>query len=177
MNLDKRGAILAASALFVVALIASGVNQGSSGEAVQTANSTWQQVELEDVNSGQSFTVAELDKPVLIETFAVWCTTCTRQQQEIKKLHEQSGVTSVSLNVDVNEDGEKIRQHTQRQGFDWRYAVSPPELTRSLVEQYGNSIRHPPSAPVVLVCENSTRRLPNGVKPVSKLQEEIERGC
>lgn len=177
MNLDKRGAILATSALFVVALIASGVNQGSSGEAVQTANSTWQQVELEDVNSGQSFTVAELDKPVLIETFAVWCTTCTRQQQEIKKLHEQSGVTSVSLNVDVNEDGEKIRQHTQRQGFDWRYAVSPPELTRSLVEQYGNSIRHPPSAPVVLVCENSTRRLPNGVKPVSKLQEEIERGC
>jgi peroxiredoxin len=132
---------------------------------------------LEDVNSGETFTVAELEKPVLVETFAVWCPTCTNQQREIREFHEQSNTTSVSLNVDSNEDEEQITRHTEENGFDWRYAVSPPELTRILVNEYGTTIANPPSAPAILVCENGTRRLPNGVKPVSKLQEEVEKGC
>jgi hypothetical protein len=86
-------------------------------------------------------------------------------------------VTSVSLNVDPNEDEQQIKEHTQENGFDWRYAVSPTELTRALVQEYGPSMANPPSAPAVLVCENSTRKLQNGVKPVSKLREEIEEGC
>ncbi|MFB6209036.1 MAG: TlpA family protein disulfide reductase [Candidatus Nanohaloarchaea archaeon] len=137
----------------------------------------WRNYTLVNVESCEKFRISELDKPVLVETFAVWCPTCTRQQQELKRLHEKSDVTSVSLDVDRNEDIRKIRRHRQRNGFDWRYAVSPLELTRMMVKRYDTSIANPPSAPMILVCENGTRKLPNGVKPVSKLQEEIKKGC
>lgn len=175
MELQK--SYILAVGIGVLAVLVTGVAVTQSG-GEQNRNSTdWREVKLTDINSGEEFTVSELDKPVLVETFAVWCSTCTRQQQEIKKLHEESGVKSVSLNVDSNEDASKIRSHTERYGFDWRYAVSPSELTRKLIGKYGNSIAHPPSAPAVLVCENGTRKLPNGVKPVSKLKEEIQKGC
>lgn len=149
------------------------------GGGVQETRSVgdWQEVKLEDVSTGKTFTVAELEKPVLVETFAVWCPTCTRQQKEIKKYHRQYDANSVSLDVDPNEDASKVRSHIQRHGFGWRYAVAPPQMTKLLIDRYGNSIVHPPSSPMILVCENGTRRLPDGVKPVSKLREEVEAGC
>ena len=150
-------------------------NTGNSGDSLENQN--WQEVNLTDVRNGEKFTVADLEKPVLIETFAVWCTTCTRQQQEIKKLHGEVNVTSVSLNVDPNEGESKIRNHIRREGFNWRYAISPIQMTNTLRNEYDNTIANPPSAPVVLVCENETRRLQNGVKPASKLEEEIRKGC
>ena len=175
-DMDRRTYILIGSALALAIFVAFGAtsNPGNTG----TVNSSeWQEVELEDVNSGETFTVAELEKPLLVETFAVWCPTCTNQQNEIKKLKETSNVTSVSLDVDSNEDEQQISRHTEENGFEWRYAISPPELTRMLIQEYGNSIANPPSAPVVLVCENGSRRLSNGVKTASTLQNEIEEGC
>jgi|GEM_PF-5570575 hypothetical protein len=52
-----------------------------------------------------------------------------------------------------------------------------PSLTKSLVDEYGASIANPPSAPVVVVCENTSERLQNGVKPASKIKSEVERMC
>ncbi|EGQ43007.1 MAG: hypothetical protein J07AB43_09960 [Candidatus Nanosalina sp. J07AB43] len=95
----------------------------------------------------------------------------------MKKLHETSNITSVSLNVDPNEDQQQIVQHTEENGFNWRYAVSGSSLTKSLVDEYGASIANPPSAPVVVVCENTSERLQNGVKPASKIKNEVERIC
>lgn len=143
---------------------------GSDGES-------WQSIPLEDVRNGEEFRISEMEKPLLVETFAVWCPTCTRQQQEVKKLHEESNISSVSLDVDPNEKAGKVRNHIQENGFDWHYAISPPELTQELIRNYGNSIANPPSAPMILVCENGTRRLQNGVKPASKLKEEVRKGC
>ncbi|PSG99071.1 MAG: hypothetical protein BRC29_02995 [Nanohaloarchaea archaeon SW_7_43_1] len=140
-------------------------------------NIDWKQVELEDVRSGETYTVAELEKPVLIETFAVWCTTCTKQQKETQEFHSKSEVTSVSLNVDPEEDRENIQEHLNRHGFDWRYSISPTSLTRSLISDHGRVMVNPPSAPMVLVCKDGERKLPTGVKPVSKLHEEVEKGC
>lgn len=175
-DFDRKTYILAGSALALTIFVAFGAtqNRGATG----TVNSSaWQEVELQNVNSGESFTVVELEKPLLVETFAVWCPTCTNQQNEIKKLKKESNITSVSLDVDSNEDKQQIKRHTEENGFDWRYAISPPELTRMLIQEYGNSIANPPSAPVVLVCENESRRLSNGVKAASKLQQEIDEGC
>jgi hypothetical protein len=175
-GLDRKTYILAGSALALAIFVAFGATQSS--KTVGSANSSaWQEIELQDVNSGESFTVAELEKPLLVETFAVWCPTCTNQQNEIKKLKKESNITSVSLDVDPNEDEQQIRKHSRKNGFDWRYAISPPELTRMLVQEYGNSIANPPSAPVVLVCKNSSRRLSNGVKTSSTLQKQIKEGC
>lgn len=177
-NLNGRKYVLGGSALALILALSIGLAVESSSENRSTTDSTdWQEIELEDVNSGETFTVSGLEKPVLVETFAVWCSTCTLQQQEVKKFHDEADVHSVSLNVDQEEDEEKVRQHTSRYGFDWRYAISPSSLTRQLINQYGPSIAHPPSAPMILVCEDGARKLPNGVKPVSKLQEEVEKGC
>jgi hypothetical protein len=112
-----------------------------------------------------------------VETFAVWCTTCTNQQNEVKKFHEDSNVTSVSLNVDPNEDINQIRNHINEYGFDWRYSVAPPKMSRELIKEFGKSIAQPPQAPMVLVCEEGTRRLPDYVKPASMLEKEVAKGC
>ncbi|MFB6245675.1 MAG: peroxiredoxin family protein [Candidatus Nanohaloarchaea archaeon] len=173
-KISGRTALLAAALLVVVAL--AGLSQLELS-IQDSSNRTWRQVPLEDVRNGESFTVSELEKPALVETFAVWCPTCTRQQEEVRKLHEQTSVNTVSLNVDPNEDASKIRSHIQKHGFDWRYAAAPPDLTKKLVENFGRSMIHPPSAPVVLVCENGSRKLQSGVKPVSKLKQEVQRGC
>jgi thiol-disulfide isomerase/thioredoxin len=176
-DIGSREYVFLGVGILLVAALAVGASIESSSTSQGGGADDWQDVELKNVNSGENYTIRSLEKPVLVESFAVWCPTCTRQQQEIKKLHNGSDVTSVSLDVDPNEDVEKVKQHTKENGFDWHYSVVPSEMTRMLVNEYGNSIAHPPSAPAILVCEDSTRKLPNGVKPVSKLQEEIEKGC
>lgn len=162
---------------------AGGSGSGGSGtpSSSGTSSTTWTTAALTDVRTGEEFAIADFgDRPVLVETFAVWCSTCLAQQKQIRALHERVGddVVSVSLNVDPNEDASRVRKHLDRHGFEWRYAISPPAVTESLVDAYGQSIAVPPQAPVVLVCAGGgTRRLPNGVKSADNLQSEIEAGC
>jgi len=141
----------------------------------------WRDIPLRDVVSGETFRISEFEgQPILLESFAVWCPTCTKQQQEIRKLHQDigSGVISISLDVDPNEDEELVRDHASRNGFDWLYAVAPPELTQALIEEFGTRIVAAPSAPIVLICEDQKARLlKRGVKKSDTLQEEIHRGC
>lgn len=155
-------------------------DSGSSGSS-SISSTAWRTAALTDVRTGEEFAIADFgDRPVLVETFAVWCSTCLAQQKQIRSLHERVGddVVSVSLNVDPNEDVSRVRNHLDRHGFEWRYAISPPAVTESLVDAYGQSITVPPQAPMVLVCAGGdTRRLPNGVKSADDLQNEIEAGC
>lgn len=152
----------------------------SEGDQEVSKISSWMETNLNDVNTGKEFSVGQFDRPVLVESFAVWCPTCTTQQKEIKKLHEEVGdsIVSVSLNIDSNEDQEKVQSHIDKHGFDWYYAIAPGEMTKSLKEEFGNSILVAPRAPVILVCEdNSFRRLADGVKTAQTLKEEVEKGC
>lgn len=141
----------------------------------------WRTATFTDVRSNEQFTVDSLaqKRPVLLETFAVWCSTCLRQQKELRAFHERVGddVVSVSLDVDPNEDAAKVRSHVEKHGFDWRYAVAPAEVTQSLIDEFGRSIAHPPSAPVVLVCADGARRLRDGVKSASDLEAQVANGC
>jgi thiol-disulfide isomerase/thioredoxin len=138
-------------------------------------------IELTDVATGQKFKISDFKgKPVLLESFAVWCPTCTSQQREIKKLKEKEGeaIVHISLDTDPNEDEAKVREHIQRNGFDWYYAVSPIELTTALIDEFGLTIVNAPSAPVILICpDQSTRFLKSGVKSADQLLAEIEKGC
>jgi len=137
----------------------------------------WQTASLEDVNSGETFTVEQFrGTPVLLESFAVWCPTCTKQQREIQKLHDEVGesVISISLDADQNEDADRVRAHTESQGFDWRYVISPIEVTLSLVGDFGPSIVNAPSAPVILICPGGEyKKLDSGVKKVPELKGEV----
>ena len=176
------GALLAAGAAGALAQSDGGSDGGSEAESPAAAEApavAWLGVELTDVRTGATFTLADFtEKPVLLETFAVWCGTCTNQQRQIDALHGEIGdtVVSVTLNTDPNETQEQIVRHLDRYGFDWRYAVSPVALSRSLRDEFGVSVLHPPSAPMILICPGQTERtlLRRGVKGAGFLQERIE---
>ncbi|KTG07927.1 hypothetical protein AUR64_01445 [Haloprofundus marisrubri] len=141
--------------------------------------SLWATTTLTDVRTDETFTIDQFDRPVLVETFAVWCSNCKRQQDELIAFHEAVGddVVSVALNVDQNEDAEKVRTHADENGYDWRYAISPPEVTNALVDEFGVSMTNPPSVPMVLRCpDGSARRLKDGQKSTSFLRERTN-GC
>ncbi|MFC7203019.1 TlpA family protein disulfide reductase [Haloferax namakaokahaiae] len=161
----------------------------SSGGQEQTTDSTtadsggsstdsaWFTTELTDVNSEETFTVEGLlDRPVLVETFAVWCSNCLRQQKELITFHEMMGddVTTVALDIDPNEDAQLVREHTEKHGFDWRYAISPGPVTQSLVDEFGSSMASPPVVPMLLVCpDGSVTRLKDGHKTTGFLREYV----
>ena len=141
----------------------------------------WMEVELTDVNTGKKFRISDFKgKPVLMESFAVWCPTCLRQQKQMKKLIEKEGdaIVHISLDTDPNEDAAKVKEHLEKNGLDWYFVVSPVELTKALIDEFGLSVVSAPSAPVVLICEDQTSRfLKSGVKSADTLLDEVEKGC
>ena len=155
--------------------------QETSHETTTLETPFWHTIQLKDVKSGETYTIRELNtKPILLETFAVWCPKCTQQQKEIKKFHKEVGdsVISIGLNVDPNEDENVVLQHIQTNDFDWRYSVSPPELTKALINEFGRTIVSAPSVPMILVCENGGSHLLNrGFKSTKELKLVVRERC
>jgi cytochrome oxidase Cu insertion factor (SCO1/SenC/PrrC family) len=152
-----------------------------AAEPVPSATSAWMDIELTDVATGQTFTIGDFKgKPILLESFAVWCPTCLSQQKEIDKVlaSESDDIIHISLDTDPNEDEAKVKEHLERYGFNWYFAIAPIEITEALIDDFGLNIVSAPRAPVVLICEDqSTRFLRSGVKPVEELLSEIDKGC
>jgi thiol-disulfide isomerase/thioredoxin len=138
-------------------------------------------IELTDVATGQTFKISDFKgKPILLESFAVWCPTCLAQQKEVKQVLEREGeaVVHISLDTDPNEDAAKVLEHLERNELDWYFAVSPIELTEALIDEFGLEIVAAPRAPVALICaDQSTRFLRSGVKDAEELISEIGKGC
>jgi hypothetical protein len=139
----------------------------------------WYGVELTDVNSNAVFKVADFKgKVVLVETLAVWCSTCLRQQKEVQALHELLGerddFISLGIDIDPNETPDILRTHTTRNGFDWLYAVAPVEVAREIGQLYGDQFLNPPSAPMLIIDrQGQVHSLPFGVKSARTLQEAL----
>ena len=157
-------------------------------EKEQTSESTtptisntasWMDTVLKDVKTGDNFKISDFKgKNILLESFAVWCPVCTKQQKEMQKLHGTPGIEIIELDTDPNENEAKVLEHINKNNFQGLYAVSPTSLTNALTDEFGLGVVSAPSAPVVLICEDSsTRFLKRGVKSADKLKEEIAKGC
>lgn len=154
-----------------------------SQEPLDSDTLNWMQIELKDLNTQETYTINSLNnqgKPILIESFAVWCPICLKQQNYIKELHAQQGYSqeeliSINLGTDPNEDESQILQYANENDFDWIYSVSPVEMTQSLVAQFGPGIVNAPSAPIIIVCPDKTsfKVSKNGAKDVEDLQQEL----
>ncbi len=120
----------------------------------------WKSRELTDVLTDESFTISELPAPIVIQSFAVWCSNCKRQSEELLGLDES--ITRVGLNTDPNEDAEKVKQHAERNGFDWRFAVAPTAMTKSLIDEFGPTITNAPSTPIIVVCNDGSTKFFSG---------------
>jgi cytochrome oxidase Cu insertion factor (SCO1/SenC/PrrC family) len=140
---------------------------------------TWFNTALTDANNGNTFTINDFKgKVVLVETMAVWCSTCKMQQDQIKALHEKLGMSddlvSVSLDIDANENIDTVKSYLGTTGFDWHYAVAPADVSREIASLYGDQFLNPPSAPMFIIDRNGTAHpLPFGVKSADDLMQSV----
>ena len=140
----------------------------------------WHGVELTDVNSGTIFKIADFQgKVVLVETLAVWCSNCLRQQREVQALHELLGTRddyiSIGLDIDPNETPDVLKAHAEKHGFDWRYAITPVAVAREIGGLYGDQFLNPPSTPMLIVDrQGQAHPLPFGIKSAQALQAALE---
>jgi hypothetical protein len=140
----------------------------------------WFSASLTDVSTGQPFTIADHQgKVVLVETLAVWCSNCLKQQREVLALHEALGerddFISVGLDIDLNESAEQLRDHAVRNGFDWTYAVATPDVARAISDLYGVNFLNPPSTPMLIIDRaGQVHPLPFGIKKAADLQAALE---
>lgn len=149
---------------------------GSSTDAMtdgSEAEHLWRSVELSTVRDEETFTIESLDGPVVVQSFAVWCPRCERQSNEIADLDDS--VTAIGLNTDPNEDAEKVRQHAEAKGFDWRFAVATTEMTESLIAEFGTSVADAPSTPIIVDCGDGSTAFDSGfVLPAEDAQALAE---
>jgi thiol-disulfide isomerase/thioredoxin len=135
--------------------------------------------ELTDVRSGESFTLAELseDKPVLLETMAIWCSNCLAQQREVVRAHDLGDFHSVGADVDPNERAPDLAAYADREGFDWRFVIADRELVGLLTERFGFQVSNPPSTPTFIVSNGEIRALEFGRhRSAEELIEELGSG-
>jgi peroxiredoxin len=140
----------------------------------------WFGASLTNAATGETFKIQDLKgKVVLVETLAMWCPTCLRQQKEVKTLHELLGqrddFQSVGIGVDINESLAALKDYTAKNGFDWLYTVASADLAREIGERYGQQFLNPPSAPMFIIDRHGEAHpLPFGVKSAADLQKALE---
>jgi len=159
---------------------ACGSSQATNTPTAEPATPEWFDMELVDAQTGETFTMNDYaGKVVLLETMAMWCPNCIVQANEIRNLHEALGnpedLISVSLDVDVNEDSDSLKEYAQGYGFDWHFAVAPLEVARSLGNLYTAQYLNPPLAPMLIIDRNgNVHHLEYGIKDAETLQKAVE---
>ena len=170
----------ASEPVFIDSKIAGVKSDAVAEDAVELTESddvSWIDVELKDVVTQETFRLSDFDKPIVMESFAVWCPTCKRQQDEIQKLID-SGDDSVhiSINTDPNEDEARVAEHVNRYSYTWPFVVFPASATQMLIDDFGSGVVNAPRAPTVLICpDGMARLLQSGIKSAAELKEEIDK--
>ncbi|PKN95469.1 MAG: hypothetical protein CVU44_01940 [Chloroflexi bacterium HGW-Chloroflexi-6] len=154
--------------------------EAMSGEDSMMAAPAWFGVQLTNVRSGETFSINDFKgKVVLVETLAMWCPNCKKQQMQVQALHEQLGdnpdFVSIGLDIDPNENADDLKTYTDSNGFDWVYAVAPAEVSSELSNLYGAQFINPPSTPMFIIDrKGEVHLLPFGIKSAEELMEALE---
>jgi len=147
---------------------------------LNTSIPDWQNFELIDIKTSTKFKISDFsNKTLLIESFAIWCPTCTQQQKELKKLHKiNSEIISISLDTDQNENAQNVLTYITENEFNWNYAISPINLTQIFIDEFGIKFVSAPSVPMILICPNNNYYyLKSGLKTQEFLIKEINNLC
>jgi peroxiredoxin len=161
-------------------LTACGPSAATPTSGPVTVRPEWFDIELTDVQTGETFTMNEYaGKVVLVETMAMWCPNCIVQANEVRKLHalldHPADLISVSLDVDVNEDAASLKEYAEEYGFEWRFAIAPLEVARALGNLYTAQYLNPPLSPMLIIDrEGQVHHLEYGQKPAEKLLESVQ---
>ena len=162
------------------AMMTEEVTMAESSEDAMMESPAWYSASLTDVNTGEAFTINDLKgKVVLVEAMAVWCSKCFSQQTEVKALHaslgERDDFVSIGFDIDPNEDADLLKTFVGQNGFDWKYVVSPADVSREIASLYGGQFLNPPSTPIVIIDRHGVAHpLPFGIKSADDLMKAIQ---
>ena len=140
----------------------------------------WFSAQLTNVRNGENFTIDSFKgKVVLVETLAMWCPNCKKQQEQVVALHEMLGMNkdlvSVGLDVDKNEKQADLKTYTESNGFDWIYAVAPAEVAREIGNLYGQQFLNVSSTPILVIDRSGkVHPMPFGIKSADDLKRFID---
>ena len=150
-------------------------SESGISQATPDANgSSWVTIPVTDVVTGKQNTIVDLaaeGKPLIIHTFAVWCPACSMQLRETKKLLQENpdGYKLLAIDIDPREDLALVKKHIEKNQFLGMFAVSPSEMTESLIDTLGTQIIQ--SLPQTIVVYNkSVVYIGDGVFPAEKLK-------
>lgn len=152
--------------------------EANDGAMLETPD--WYGVALTNVRTGENFTINDLKgKVVLVETMAVWCSNCFRQQTHVKALHdilgERDDFVSLGVDIDPNEDASQLQGFVDSNGFHWTYVVAPAEVSRELSTLYGAQFLNPPSTPMLIIDrQGEAHPLPFGIKSADDLLQALQ---
>jgi hypothetical protein len=154
-----------------------GMSDGGDGDAATRA--AWQTTQLTNPVSGDSFQIAELDGPVVVHPFAIWCTVCSRQNGELGSLGADSDHEIVMLNIATGEGGDSVRSYAEDNGYEDtnRLAVASEEMSGSLVDEFGPSAVNPPQSPVIVVCPNGETHTLEKVAAADAIDQALADRC
>jgi len=147
---------------------------------VTTTTPDWFDMELVDAQTGETFTMNDYaGKVILVETMAIWCPNCTVQGNEVRNLHKALGnpsdLISVTLDVDINEDQDSLKEYASGFGFDWHFAIAPLEVARALGNLYTAQYLNPPLSPMLIIDrDGNVHHLEYGIKDAETLQKIVE---
>ena len=132
-------------------------------EATETAQlPEWATIELVDVNSGDTFTLAQLaqDKTVYVHMMATWCSNCRRSQEGLAEsvvpTFTDGDVVFVSIDVQSDIDGSQLDAYRTENNFGWTFAVANNALLGALSNEFGRTITNPPSTPHFVIYPDGT---------------------
>lgn len=168
--------------LILASFLLAGCGFPASAPTPEPATNTpeWFDIELTDVQTGETFTMNDYaGKVVLVETMAIWCPNCLFQANEVRKMHKMldnpDDVVSISLDVDVNEDGASLKDYSTEYGFEWHFAVAPLEVARALGNLYSAQYLNPPLSPMLIIDrDGAVHQLEYGQKSAESLRTSLE---
>ena len=132
-----------------------------------------------DVRTGQTFAISDFaGKVVLVEAMAEWCPTCIEQQREVQKLHDllasSDDVVSISLDIDVHEDGPSLKEYAAALGHDGASPWRPWRLPGRSATCTARSTSPAVLAILLIDRDGVATSLPYGVKTADYLRSTLE---
>lgn len=149
---------------------------GTGDDGTETA---WRTAELTDVTTDETFAIADIDSPVLVHPFAIWCSTCNSQNEEIDALQRAQPHEVVQLNIGDDEGRDDVAAYATENGYadHSRFAVAPANVAGALVDEFGPTAVSPPQSPVIVVCPDGSAHELDKIASAETIETTVETSC
>ncbi len=142
----------------------------------------WMQVPMTDCRTGSEISVSfslAAKKPLIIQTFTIWCPACTYQLQETNKLLNEypERYEALAIDIEMREGKEDIAGHISRNSLSkGHYAAAREEVLLGMIQSFGREIILTMPRTVV-ICNGTVYLFQPGAIPAPLLKQSLEDLC